>query len=294
MTSLQIEYFLTLAEFLNFTATANSLHISQPVVSKQIAALEEELGFQLFSRNHRQLKLTPSGVVMRDFFSRSLDEFKEFRNQAIQLDSKYTSAVSIYLINYFDSSPILDCIDAFRKDHPDTDFYIEKQLLPCSTQQLMDEQWDVAFTFADIARNVPGYDFLSLQQTSDLLVISKKHPLASKPDLCPADFSGEIFCHTTKDKSTLSDRFERSNRLALYGLDHCRRRAVSNMSSVLTNVETGSVFSILEGSVAPYISFDYIALELSEKNDVGVAVKSTSGNALVNSFIQRLMAQLDK
>jgi len=292
MTSLQIEYFLTLAEFLNFTTTANLLHISQPVVSKQIQALEDELGFQLFNRSHRQLKLTPSGVIMRDYFSRAMQDFKEYKNQASRLDSKFSSSVSVYLMNYIDSAPTLRCIESFRSTHPNAEFYIENSMLPCDTQQLIDEQWDVAFTFADIAERVSGYDFLKMQETSDLLVISKKHRLASKPDLSLKDFETEILCHTNKDKSTLSDRFERTNRLALYGLDRCRRRSVSNMSSVLTNVETGSVFSIVESSVAPFISFDYVALELSEKNELGLALKTTTDSKLVLSFIQQLTSAL--
>ena len=292
MTSLQIEYFLTLAEFLNFTATANRLHISQPVVSKQIAALEEELGFQLFNRSHRQLKLTPSGAVMLDFFQRMAHDFREHKNQASQLDSKYSSGVSVYMMNFFDNDKVIQCIDEFHKEHPTADFYIEKKLLPCATEQLMDEEWDVAFTFADMVENVPGYDFLELQETSDLLVISKKHRLASKHSLRPEDFVNEVFCHTNKDKSTLSDRFEKTNRLAIYGLDHCKRRAVSNMSSVLANVETGSVFSIVESSVAPYISFDYVALELSEKNRLGIAFKTATDSKLVRSFIRQLIRSL--
>ncbi|MDS0526013.1 LysR family transcriptional regulator [Clostridium sp. SHJSY1] len=48
MNTLQIEYFLTLANYKSFTATANALFVSQPAISKQIASLEKEIGFTLF------------------------------------------------------------------------------------------------------------------------------------------------------------------------------------------------------------------------------------------------------
>lgn len=44
----QIEYFLAVAEKLNFTEAAKALYISQPSLSKQIGLLEEELGFHRF------------------------------------------------------------------------------------------------------------------------------------------------------------------------------------------------------------------------------------------------------
>jgi DNA-binding transcriptional LysR family regulator len=42
MNNLQIEYFLSLAEHKNFTNTAKALYVSQPAISKQIAALEKK------------------------------------------------------------------------------------------------------------------------------------------------------------------------------------------------------------------------------------------------------------
>lgn len=49
----QVEYFLAIAEKLNFTAAAKSLFVSQPALSKQIALLEEELDTKLLSAEIR-------------------------------------------------------------------------------------------------------------------------------------------------------------------------------------------------------------------------------------------------
>ena len=64
MTITQIQYFLSAAETLNFTKTANSLHVSQQVVSYQIQTLEKYLGVQLFQREKKQLYLTPDGQLL--------------------------------------------------------------------------------------------------------------------------------------------------------------------------------------------------------------------------------------
>ena len=61
----QIRCFLEVANCLSFTAAAKNLFMSQQAVTKQIAALEQELGFRLFHRSTRSVSLTPAGQSLR-------------------------------------------------------------------------------------------------------------------------------------------------------------------------------------------------------------------------------------
>ena len=62
----EIEAFLTLAEELHFTHTADRLHLAQPRVSRLIASLERRIGGALFERTSRRVTLTPLGASLRD------------------------------------------------------------------------------------------------------------------------------------------------------------------------------------------------------------------------------------
>lgn len=60
-----LRYFLTVAREQSITAAAETLHITQPTLSKQLRELEEELGKKLFTRGNRKITLTEEGMFLR-------------------------------------------------------------------------------------------------------------------------------------------------------------------------------------------------------------------------------------
>jgi DNA-binding transcriptional LysR family regulator len=60
-----LKYFLAVASAGNITKAAESLHITQPTLSRQLMELEEELGTQLFTRGKRNISLTDSGIIFQ-------------------------------------------------------------------------------------------------------------------------------------------------------------------------------------------------------------------------------------
>lgn len=82
-----LRYFLTVAKEQSFTKAAEQLHITQPTLSRQLAALEEELGTLLFNRNGRHITLTDDGLLLKrraleiiDLEDKITDEFKGPKN----------------------------------------------------------------------------------------------------------------------------------------------------------------------------------------------------------------------
>jgi len=64
MTFNQVNYFLTVAQYLNFTRAAVSLFVTQSTLSRSISALENELEVALLERDYHNVKLTPAGELM--------------------------------------------------------------------------------------------------------------------------------------------------------------------------------------------------------------------------------------
>ena len=78
-----LRYFLTVAKEQSFTKAAEQLHITQPTLSRQMAAFEEELGITLFIRSGKKISLTDEGILLKrraleilNLEERTLEELK--------------------------------------------------------------------------------------------------------------------------------------------------------------------------------------------------------------------------
>ena len=88
-----LKYFLAVAREENITAAAESLHITQPTLSKQLMELEDELGKKLFIRGKRKITLTEDGILLRkrageivDLLEKTQAELKNLDNEVISGD----------------------------------------------------------------------------------------------------------------------------------------------------------------------------------------------------------------
>lgn len=106
MNSKQLQYAIMLSETLNFSQLAEHLRISQPALSKQILALEQELGVKLFDRSTTPMQLTPAGeyfireskelLFREDQLLRSMEDFRNGLRG--RLDIGISPFRSLYLI----------------------------------------------------------------------------------------------------------------------------------------------------------------------------------------------------
>src|SRR5687768_9414583 len=116
----QLRYLAAVAQSgLNITAAAQKLHTSQPGVSKQIKLLEDELGFQIFVRQGRNLtRITPAGAQVIERALRILQEAQSIRDLSTELRDEGRGALSIGTTHTQARYVLPDVIREFRNRFP--------------------------------------------------------------------------------------------------------------------------------------------------------------------------------
>src|SRR5690349_8560988 len=113
-----LRYFVAAAEELHFGRAALRLHVVRPALSKQINALERELGFDLFDRSHG-VKLTPAGAAFYEDVRLIVQRADRVVQSIQQLARGEAGRLNIGFAPSALWSVLPDVLRAYRQAHPD-------------------------------------------------------------------------------------------------------------------------------------------------------------------------------
>lgn len=114
----RLQYFVTLAETLNFHRAAQRLHISQPPLTVAIRKLEQELGAPLFERNPRGVTLTPAGEAALEPARIALAQVEQIRLAVKQGVTGERGRLAIGFVGSATFELLPRLIEPFRRRHP--------------------------------------------------------------------------------------------------------------------------------------------------------------------------------
>lgn len=181
----QLQYFVAVAEDMNFTRAATRVHVAQPAISQQIARLEHELGQELFDRSRRQLRLTTAGEMLLPFARETLEAAARGRDAVVSLAGVLAGRLSIGTIQSPPPS-LLDVLATFHRDHP----LVEISLRTANPHHLAEH---VAKGTLDTAllgvtgQPLPAVVATAAYTTEPLLaLVAPDHPLAGRARLTVA------------------------------------------------------------------------------------------------------------
>ena len=186
----QVAYFLTVAELGSFSAAADHLYISQSSLSKQIMALEKELGIELFDRSKRNIVLTEAGATFRKHAQRLNDEYKVML--ANLKEYKRAPSLSIVAIPVIAQYGITSYIAQFQSAFPNIQLMLEEREASTILPALNDHQFDLAFV-RDNYLDVEQYHVLEVDRDKFMVTLSVKHPLATRTSISLSELANENF-----------------------------------------------------------------------------------------------------
>ena len=182
----QLRYLAAVAQSgLNITAAAEKLHTSQPGVSKQIKLLEDELGFQIFVRDGRNLsRVTPAGQQVIDRAVRILREVQNIKRLSDEFKDEARGSLSIATTHTQARYVLPGVIKQFRDQYPEVRLHLHQGTSEQIAEMAALDRIDFAIATGSQAL-FDGYSLLPCYRWHRHVVVPKGHPLAKvkKPTL---------------------------------------------------------------------------------------------------------------
>lgn len=285
----QIKTFITLAQTLNFTKTAEELYITQPTVSRQIDNLEREWGIKLFLRTKRDVKLTEEGRIMESK-CRQADAMIEAAIQEAQNYAKRRPCnVNIGVLEISDIEPlIMNAVDDLEANFENINVNIEKRSFSELRGRLLNEQLDLAFTLDFEANHLKNVEHALIAPLSSVFVISDRHPLWRKDCLNIADFDNQTFI--LPELTDSPGRLESLQGIcSSLGIKERQVLFAPNLESVLFAIRNGKGVGVLDSSVKSIYESRYRFLPLpADKGPLHLVMawKSGSNNPALPTVIR--------
>ena len=186
----QVQYFLAIVTTGSFSVAADELYITQSSISKQIIALEKELGFPLFDRSKRKIALTEAGET---FLKHARNLNADYQTLLAEL-SQYKTApnFSIIAIPVIAQYGITTHLAQFKNAHPKLNFTLDEREAASILPALNNHQYDLAF-IRDYALDRETYSLLEIARDKLQVVVSKSHRLAGRQSVTLAELADENF-----------------------------------------------------------------------------------------------------
>jgi len=189
----QLRYFTVAAETENFNEAARRINVSQPALSRQIRALEEEMGVELFARKKKRVSLTYVGEWFYRDIRRLQDELERAVRSARSVSSGYTGTLRVgysETANYGETLPLL--IREFAEMYPSVALELTPSNSTSIMEQLLRREINVAFSY-HVPADAAHLSRFVLNKEQVVLAVPIEHPLSKLEAVTSKDLASERF-----------------------------------------------------------------------------------------------------
>src|SRR5882757_6421890 len=200
-----LRYFVAVAEELHFTRAAERLFVSQPALSKQVRALERQLGAPLFLRDRQGVSLTPAGAALLPHARRVLETWDQAWEAVEAAKAVQRSTLVVGMSTSPGRGGLLPAVRSrFTEACPSATVRLRQVSWDDPTAGLADGSSDVAYVWLPLPEP-ERYDHLVVAEEPRLVALPDGHPLTSRETVDFADLMDDPFLAPPASAGPLRD-----------------------------------------------------------------------------------------
>ena len=242
-----LRYFLTVVNEESITKASNSLHITQPTLSRQLSQLEDEIGVKLFERGSRKIKLTNEGLLFRRRAEEILQLVSKTEKEMTEHEEFVDGEISIGCGELASVQVLAEIIKSFHEKYPLVRYDIHTANADHIRERLDKGLTDIGLLLEPV--DINKYEFIRMNiKEKWVALMCTDDPLSEKESITPEDLSDLPVC--------IVKRSLVKNELASWFGDYFKKLNIQFTSNMSTNatimVQNGLTYAlVLEGSL-PY------------------------------------------
>lgn len=194
MNSTRWQCFKVAAQYANFTRAAEQLYITQPALSRNISALEDELELLLFVRRNNVLSITPGGQLLYDWLCQEEQDFEQVLEAARRANAEPKQALHIgFVKSEMPTRFAADAVRRLRAMKPEVEIVITHYHSQELISRLEDHSMDAALMIDSATQGKSRLVTRSLTSIQRCIAVSISHPLAARECVSLAELRRETF-----------------------------------------------------------------------------------------------------
>ncbi len=198
----KLRYFTEVAKCKSFSEAAKKLYTAQPNVSKQIAQMEQELGYPLFIRSKRVVTLTPAGQFLYDSLGDLPDRLDAVFGQALNIAHRGSGKLSIGILEGQEMQGVVrQRFDRVGQVYPQLTLELESNSFRNLRTGLQSGYYDIIISMDFDLQSVPGVQMVPFFSQPPAIAINNENPMAQKKELTLRELSGEDFVVISEQES---------------------------------------------------------------------------------------------
>lgn len=279
-TLLQLRAFVAVVDAGSFTSASRQLGLSQPAVSRAVAALEKELALPLLVRDRSGVSLTDAGMVALDHAREAVRHLTAMRDEVTALAGAVTGTLTLASLPSVTGTIIAPHLREFREHHP----AVTVRLLEGSEEEVRDWLDQGAAEVGVMSLPVKGLESAVLGDQEMVAVVPADSRFAGWDEVDYVELAKEPFVRST---GGCADTFTPIARRV--GVEFDVAFEARGMSAVLEIVRAGLGVSILPSAGLPPLPDGVVVRPLTPTTvrNLGVAV-SASAAAPARAFLQQI------